>query len=142
MKVFVDTAPFIYLAENHPNYAEKTKKYIAAAFANQDTLFTSVISLMEFSIKPEKEGNPASIIKLKRLWKRLNFEILIIDEEIAEKAAKLRAKYTFLKGLDALQIASALQHGCNQFLTNDIPLKKIIEIQVVLIADLQDAFNE
>ncbi|MBK7869913.1 MAG: hypothetical protein IPJ74_04090 [Saprospiraceae bacterium] len=55
MKVFIDTAPFIYMAEEHPVYAERTKKFIAAAFANQDSLITSIITLMEFSVKPERD---------------------------------------------------------------------------------------
>ncbi len=136
MKIFIDTAPFIYMAEAHPVYAERTKKFIASAFANQDGLLTSVISLMEFSVKPERDHKTKSIAKLRSTWNRLNVQMLSIDESIAQKAAKLRAQYPALKGLDALQISAALLHGCQQFLTNDIPLQKIEEIEVVLIEQL------
>ncbi|HMO40421.1 MAG TPA: PIN domain-containing protein [Saprospiraceae bacterium] len=136
MKIFIDTAPFIYMAEAHPVYAERTKKFIAFAFANQDSLLTSVISLMEFSVKPERDHKTKSIAKLRSTWNRLNVQMLSIDESIAQKAAKLRAKYPALKGLDSLQISAALLHGCQQFLTNDIPLQKIEEIEVILIEQL------
>ncbi|MDX1939312.1 MAG: PIN domain-containing protein [Saprospiraceae bacterium] len=136
MKVFIDTAPFIYMAEEHPVYAERTKKFIAAAFANQDSLITSIITLMEFSVKPERDHKTESIEKLRSTWNRLNVQLLNIDEPIAQQAAKLRAKYPALKGLDALQISAALLHDCRQFLTNDIPLQKIEEIEVVLIEKL------
>ncbi len=108
MKIFIDTAPFIYMAEAHPVYAEKTKKFIASAFANQDGLLTSVISLMEFSVKPERDHKTKSIAKLRSTWNRLNVQMLSIDESIAQKAAKLRAQYPALKGLDALQISAGL----------------------------------
>lgn len=136
MKVFIDTAPFIYMAEEHPVYAERTKKFIAAAFANQDSLITSIITLMEFSVKPERDHKTESIEKLRSTWNRLNVQLLNIDEPIAQQAAKLRAKYPTLKGLDALQISAALLHDCQQFLTNDIPLQKIEEIEVLLIEKL------
>ena len=124
------------MAEAHPVYAERAKKFIASAFANQDGLLTSVISLMEFSVKPERDHKTQSIAKLRSTWNRLNVQMLSIDESIAQKAAKLRAQYPALKGLDALQISAALLHGCQQFLTNDIPLQKIEEIEVVLIEQL------
>ncbi len=136
MKIFIDTAPFIYLAEEHPIYAEKTKKFIATAFADQNSLLTSVITLMEFSVKPERDHKTESITKLRSTWNRLHLQLLNIDEPIALLAAKLRAKYPALKGLDALQISTALLHDCQQFLTNDIPLQKIEEIEVVVIEKL------
>lgn len=136
MKIFIDTAPFIYLAEEHPIYAEKTKKFIATAFADQNSLLTSVITLMEFSVKPERDNKTESIAKLRTTWNRLSVQQLIINEQIAQQAATLRAKYPALKGLDALQISAALVHDCQQFLTNDIPLQKIEEIEVILIEKL------
>jgi len=136
MKIFIDTAPFIYMAEDHPTYANRTKKFIASAFADQNSLLTSVISLMEFSVKPERDNKTESIAKLRITWNRLNVQLLNIDEQIAQQAAMLRAKYPALKGLDALQISAALVHDCQQFLTNDMPLRKIAEIEVVLIEKL------
>ncbi len=136
MKIFIDTAPFIYLAEEHPIYAKRTKKFLANAFANPDKLLTSVITLMEFSVKPEREGQTIAIQKLHNTWNRLNIELLVIDEAIAQEAARLRAKYLSLKGLDALQLSAALLHGCQQFFTNDLPLKNITEMKVILVKDL------
>ena len=34
MKILVDTAPFIYLIENHPIFAEKVKNAITSAIVN------------------------------------------------------------------------------------------------------------
>ena len=55
---------------------------------------------------------------------------------MARKAFKLRAKYDFLKSMDALQISVALEKNCDQFLTNDKKLKKVSELQIVIIEEL------
>ena len=38
--------------------------------------------------------------------------------------------------MDALQISVAIEKDCDQFLTNDKKLKKISELQILLVEDL------
>ena len=47
-----------------------------------------------------------------------------------------RAKYDFLKAFDAIQLATAIDFGCNKFFTNDRRLKPIQEIDVILVDEL------
>ena len=55
-KVFFDTAPFIYLIEKNPSYHRQVIDFVIRA-AKLDLLFvTSVISYLEFSVKPEREN--------------------------------------------------------------------------------------
>jgi predicted nucleic acid-binding protein len=58
-----------------------------------------------------------------------------IDIEVAEGAARLRALHR-LKTPDALQIAVACQAGCEAFLTNDRTLRRVTDINVLVLADL------
>ena len=60
-----------------------------------------------------------------------------IDETIADKAANLRARYD-LTLTDAFQIATAIQAGCDSFLTNDIDLRRITEIPILIVSELPD----
>lgn len=55
---------------------------------------------------------------------------------MAETAAQLRAKYG-LKTPDALQIATALEHHADYFLTNDHRLNSVTEINVITLLDIQ-----
>lgn len=135
MKIFVDTAPFIYLIENHPKFVGKVKKAITDAIVNGDELVTIVITFMEFGVKPEKENRQDLITKFEELVERLNIDILTIDKETGRRAYKLRAKYDFLKGMDALQLALSIKEQCSTFITNDKKLKKITEIQVKTLDD-------
>ena len=59
-----------------------------------------------------------------------------IDVPTAEKAAQLRATYT-LRTPDAFQVATALQAGCQAFLTNDHGLLRVTGIRVLVLDDLE-----
>jgi len=64
------------------------------------------------------------------------FETLPLDQPIAEHAADLRARYN-LQTPDALQIAAALRDGCQAFLTNDLRLKRVTELRVLVLDELE-----
>lgn len=64
-----------------------------------------------------------------------NIDIYDIDILIARRAAQLRAAY-HLKTPDALQIATGIAQEAAIFLTNDVELKKVMEIEVVLLNDI------
>jgi len=136
MKIFIDTAPFIYLIEDHPVFAVKVKQVITQAIVNNDPLVTSIITYMEFGVKPEKAHRQDLIRNLDELMERLNIDLLNADKEAAKQAYQLRAKYDFLRGMDALQVGIAMKEGCQLFITNDKKLKKIAEIPVRIIEEL------
>jgi predicted nucleic acid-binding protein len=58
------------------------------------------------------------------------FDRIPVDLAIAERAAELRARYN-LKTPDALQVATAIETGCNAFLTSDMRLKRITELRIL-----------
>ena len=49
---FVDTAVFIYLLEDHPAFGEKAEKFFKDAHVAKSQLSTSVLSYLEFCVKP------------------------------------------------------------------------------------------
>jgi predicted nucleic acid-binding protein len=70
------------------------------------------------------------------LYRSRNFRLLPIDAAIAEVAADLRARYN-LRTPDALQLATAIKAGCDAFLTNDATLKKVTELKILVLSELQ-----
>ena len=56
--------------------------------------------------------------------------------DIARHAALLRASYN-LSLTDAFQISAALAFGCSAFLTNDVALKRVTELRVLVIGELE-----
>ncbi len=134
-KIFFDTAPFIYWLEQHPTLCSKVRQFIGDANTSSCEFATSVVSLAEFGIYPERNGRPDLIQDFEDALNDFSFDFLDIDVPIARVAYRLRAKYTFLKGMDAFQLAAALQSNCQYFLTNDRRLSTINEINIVVLED-------
>lgn len=138
-KVFVDTAPFIYLIEDHPVFAKPLTTYFAdqlSLFESQ--FFSSSITIAELFVKPKQQDKLELIDQF--MSKLREYDVLVADITfaIADYSADLRKKYAGLKALDALQLATAIRFGCTQFLTNDHRLKSLKEIDVITLNDLID----
>jgi Predicted nucleic acid-binding protein, contains PIN domain len=137
-KIFFDTAPFIYLVEDHIKYSIPVRNYITNQYLNfESSLFTSSITLAEFFVKPKKSGDKVIVDKFKDKLKEFNFVIFDITVGVAELSSELRAKYENLKAFDALQLATAINFGCTSFVTNDHRLNKITELKIVLVDNLK-----
>ena len=135
MRKFIDAAPLIYIIEGHPEFADNVINFISESLTQGDSFITSVITIMEFGVKPEKENRKDIINKFHEFLSKINMQIEDVDKEIATKAYQLRAKYQFLKSMDALQIATALIANCDEFLTNDRKLSEIEETSIKLIEE-------
>lgn len=133
MKLFIDTSLFIYLIERHPRFVNQVSNIILDGISKNRSFVTSVITLMEFGVMPEKMNRQDLIPKFLQLLDDLQIPLVEIDKSIAQLASKLRADHPFLKSMDALQLAVALETGCGQFITNDRKLAKVSEIEIILL---------
>jgi predicted nucleic acid-binding protein len=61
--------------------------------------------------------------------------LIEITDTIAITAAELRGRYTFLKTMDALQLAAAREAGADAFVTNDAKLKRVKALNVIVLGD-------
>ena len=59
-----------------------------------------------------------------------------IEWPTAQRAAELRAAYRLLTP-DALQLTVALEAGCEALLTNDRTLKRVTELRVLVLDELE-----
>ena len=135
-RLFLDTAPIIYYVENHPNYYELTQVIFDGIDEGLLLGVTSPISLSECLVYPYKLGLIAlaqDFIYLIVDGENINF--VLIDEDIGNLAAQMRARYN-LSLTDSLQIATAIQSNCDAFLTNDLQLKRVNELSILVISEL------
>ena len=135
-KIFVDTNPIIYLVSEEQPYYEKVLAYLADGIRDKAEFYTSTVTDAEFLVKPFAEKDSEKIESFRNYIQRLNFLKCFITEQIAEAAAKIRAKYSGVKLGDALQLAASIDCGCDSFLTNDKRLKQVAEANVVYLGDL------
>ena len=132
-----DTSPVIYLIETHPDYDVLITEIFRRIDRGSMTGFTSAITLTEVLTQPLKQGQ----VHLQKEYRDLllhsaNFYTLPINAEIAEQAAGLRAQYG-LRTPDALQVAAAKTANCHAFLTNDKALKRIEDVKVIILDELE-----
>ena len=135
-RVCIDTAPFIYYIERKEKYSAFLNPLFDEIAAGNIDAFTSAITLIEVLVHPFRTGNTALAEKYRDIL--LNAEGLTtfgIHHEISFEAARLRASYA-IKTPDAIQIATGKVYGADTFVTNDAGLRKIPEINVLLLDDL------
>ena len=136
-KIFLDTAPVIYFVEKNPDFAPKTQEIFNRLDDGKLIAVVSPITLAECLVVPYKQENPDVAQVFTDLL--VNSESVLfypIDEITADKAADLRARYN-LTLTDALQLAVAIQAECDAFLTNDVDLKRVTEIPIIVLSEAE-----
>jgi len=136
-KVFLDTSPVVYYVEDVPAFAEVVQGVFALIREGQIQGITSPVTLAECVTLPIRLGQ----IELRQRFTDLLTDtdgilLVNIDISVAQRAAELRIQYG-LKLPDALQIAVAIAAGCEAFLTNDFTLKRVTELRVLLLVELE-----
>lgn len=131
----IDTMVFIYLLEDHPVFSEVCGKILEQIEIGNVKGITSVITLLEIMVKPKKDNKQAIADDYEMIISNFpNLDVADVDMEISNIASTLRGNYN-IKTPDAIQIATCIHKGGTAFFTNDSMLKKVKEIEVVLLKD-------
>jgi len=131
--VGLDTMLFIYQFEKYNNFWQKTKIVFSGLEEGKFKGVTSVIGLIEILTKPKKEKNYLLVKEYQELLTGFpNLTIADVDLKIADLSSSLRAKYK-LATPDAILVATALSRGATGFITADIGLRKIRELEMFVI---------
>ncbi len=112
--IYVDSCLVIYAVENHPDKAATLRALMSTLPA--DSLAVSPLVTLECLIKPLRLGDHA----LERRYQAAlrEFVQLPLPEPVFVSAARLRSRFN-LKTPDAIHLACAQLHDCEQLWTND-----------------------
>ena len=126
--VVVDTAPFIYLLEDHPDFASQFQGLFEAQARGHLRIALSTITLAEILVGPLRRGQDT----LARRYERAlaGFEVVPVSAEVAATAARLRAT-SGLRLPDALQAATAIECGAVALVTHDRDFSRLQGLRVV-----------
>lgn len=134
-RLFLDTAPVIYEVERNPAFTA----IVDPIFDRLDEDIVSVVSpvtLAECLVVPIRLG----LTDLQNVYLNLfNRQDVVFAEStlaVAQTAARIRAQHNFLLA-DSFQIATAVQSGCDGFLTNDTQLNRFQELNVIVVSELE-----
>jgi len=103
----LDTAPLIYLVEDHPQYADIVEGVFQRIPNGQLEIVTSVVTIGEVLVQPLARGD----LRLQQRYRDalldgVSIRTVPIDAVMAELAAELRARYK-MRLPDAMQVAAA-----------------------------------
>ena len=132
--VGLDTSVFIYHLEAHPRYQPLTQELLADVQAGRQTAVTSVITVMELTVRPWQLGRSAVAREYEALLVHFpNLVLADVTRAVARRAAQLRARYN-VRPADALQAATALLDGATAFVTNDRKLTRLApELDILVL---------
>lgn len=133
-RLFLDTAPVVYLIERNPDFIDRVKPIFARL--DRDIIgVVSPITLAECLVYPIKQG----LTDLEQIFTEMmtgkSIDFVPTDIKIAKIAATIRAKYNFQLP-DSIQIATAISSDCDAFLTNDVALARVTEIRAIVVSKL------
>ncbi|MGI0035237.1 MAG: type II toxin-antitoxin system VapC family toxin [Nitrososphaera sp.] len=97
---------------------------------------TSPVTLAECLVHPYRRGDMPLAQKFRNVITAGVHTRYVGVDAVAERAAELRARYS-LTLADAFQIAAALAAGCDAFLTNDVALKRVGELAILVLNELE-----
>ena len=132
-RLFLDTAPVIYFVEKNPLYTARVKPIFGLIDRGELHAVTSPITLAECLIHPYRFHRPSVALQFRDvIVSGKNVTFAPVNEQVADKAAWLRANYNIALS-DALQLATAIIENCDAFLTNDPMLKRVVEVNVLIL---------
>jgi predicted nucleic acid-binding protein len=133
----LDTPPVIYFVEAHPRYGPLMAEVFRRVGDGKLSVCTSVITVGEVLVQPLLHGDVGLVRSYDTLLRRNDWcDTVSLDYTAAERAADLRARYN-LRLPDALQIAAALGKSCDAFLTNDLQFKRVVELPILTLDELE-----
>jgi predicted nucleic acid-binding protein len=131
--VYLDTAPLIYYLEENATHINYLNQLFKKNEAGEFIFYTSVVTLTEVLTLPIRQGNRALAEQYQYfLSETETLKLIPVNIAIARLAADLRAEYG-IRVPDAIHVATALEIKADLFLTNDIALKKVKDLNVITL---------
>lgn len=135
-RVYVDAPILIYSVERHPDYLHVLRQFWLSVATTAVQAVTSELSLLETTVLPRRTGDSALVAAYEAMLARPELEVRPIDSDVLREAARLRAAEPALRTPDAIHGATARLGGCSTLFTNDVALRRLPGMNVVLAKDV------
>jgi uncharacterized protein len=130
--VCLDANIVIYYVERHPLWEPKVAARLQARAASGDTVAVSEAAWLECLVGPLQSGDTSVLADYQKFFRSTGIQMLPVTLAVWVRAAQIRAAFK-LQPLDSTHLASAIEHGCGLFLTNDTKLARCTGITVEVL---------
>ena len=132
MIVCLDANVVIYYVERNPVWEPKVSARLQGIAASGDVLAVSEAAMLECLVGPLRAGAAAIFADYQKFFGSPNVQMLSVTAAVWQRAAQFRAAFNF-QPLDSIHLASAAEHACGLFLTNDAQLSRCTAIAVEVL---------
>ena len=134
--VALDTVAWIYEVEAHPVFGPVVNSFFQERLATgKNDAGSSLLALGELLVQPLAKGDKDLADRYRSYFvPSEDWQVWEVTRDVIERAAELRALYR-LKMIDALHVSSALVNNAQLFVSNDEGLRRVKEIQVLILSD-------
>tara|TARA_B100000315_G_scaffold197603_1_gene188949 strand:- start:88 stop:483 length:396 start_codon:yes stop_codon:yes gene_type:complete len=126
MRLYLDAAPVIYLIEENEDYVGIVDQILEKSDVE---LIASDLTRLECRIKPIQENNQELLKDYDEFFSDVVSKIVPLSRDVIDRATEIRSEHGF-KTPDSIHLAAAVVSNCDQFLTNDLRLKKFTDIKI------------
>jgi predicted nucleic acid-binding protein len=134
-RVGIDTSLFIYHFEAQSTFSSAAARALDLLTSGRASGITSVLTLTELLVRPLQLNRPGLASRYEARIRAIpNLSVVDVDDDVARLAARLRSRHQ-VRTADAVHVASALQHDATAFITNDVRLRRIDELEIVLLSE-------
>jgi predicted nucleic acid-binding protein len=133
-RIYLDSAPIIYLVEHVAPYEQQ----ILALLQSTDALVTSELARLECRVKPIRGNDMDTLHDYDVFFQSAFAKIVSLSSEVVDLATDIRASYNFSVA-DSIHLASALLAQCDLFVTSDLQIARYNQITVVVLSSLNSA---
>jgi len=137
-RIYWDTMLFIYFLEGHTQFGPRVQQIHQEMNRRGDTLCTSVFTVGEILIGPQKRKAFEKLKDTKDYFESDEIELIPFKMSTAEVYGSIRAGNSILPA-DAIHLASAAEAQSDLFLTNDKKLQRLSIPGIKFIAGLDGA---
>jgi len=126
--VVLDSAPIIYLLEDHPKYRRRFEPIFDSHAAGHIRFAVTTITIAEVLTGPLAAGEEMLARRYRSILE--SWQVIDMDADIAESAARMRGLFR-LKLADAVQVASAIAINADALVTHDRDFSSVTGLSVI-----------
>jgi predicted nucleic acid-binding protein len=126
--VVLDSAPIIYLLEDHPKYRRRFEPIFDSHAAGHVRFAVTTITIAEVLTGPLAAGEEILARRYRSILE--SWQVIDLDADIAESAARMRGLFR-LRLADAVQVASAIAINADALVTHDRDFSSVTGLSVI-----------
>jgi predicted nucleic acid-binding protein len=130
--IYLDSSIVIYLIEQPANFGPRASARMATIRGNQDRLVVSDMTRLECRVRPIAQGDAVTLGQFDAFFAMPDVQVQLLTTSVCDRATLIRARYRY-RTPDAINLAAALEAGCDLLLTNDIRLSRFPDIPVEVL---------